>query len=171
MTKRGIIYSSFPHYSLLPFRDGRWLIVAGYHDVSALNTIAYATRLIGQNISNNMKWISLAPDFDFTVLAGGVVNDTYYFWTSKDAKNGKVAKFNLDWSIARQVKSFTELKDRPPVIDVIPERKDALISALDVRITAKDKLLVNYIEQGEMALYLYETKNGKLIKRLIPDGE
>ncbi|PWN33210.1 alpha/beta-hydrolase [Meira miltonrushii] len=148
---------------------GRWLIVAGYHDAAALNTIAYASLLTGQKISNNMKWISLAPDFNFTVLAGGVVNDSYYFWTSKDATNGKVAKFNLDWSKARQVKSFTELQDRPPVIDVIPERKDALINTLDVHITAKDKLLVNYIEEGKMALYLHETKDGKLIKRLLPN--
>ncbi|PWN33211.1 alpha/beta-hydrolase [Meira miltonrushii] len=151
------------------FRDGRWLMIAGYNDVSTLNTVAYATRLAGQQISNNMKWISLAPGFDFTGFSGGVVNDTYYFWTNKDAKNGKVAKINLDWSKARQVKNFTELQDRPPVIDVVPERKDALINAGDVKMTAKDKLLVNYIEQGEIAIYLYNTKDGKLIKRLLPN--
>lgn len=133
--------------------------------------MTYATRISDQKISENMKWISLAPSYDFTMLSGGIIDDTYFFLTNKDAKNRKVAKIHLDWSKARTVHNFTELQDRPEVIDVIAERKDALINFDGFRITNVDKGLVTYIENGQNTVYLYEIKTGKVIQRLLQKGE
>ncbi|PWN33212.1 prolyl oligopeptidase [Meira miltonrushii] len=132
-------YGSVSYYYTHVSVDGRWLIVSGYHDASNNNVAVYATLLIGQTVSENMKWISLAPSYDYSLLPAGIINDTYYVSTNRDAPNSKVAKIKLDWSKARQVKKFTELQDRSEMIDVIPERKDALIIF-----------------------------NGKLIRRLVP---
>ena len=133
--------------------------------------LAYATRLKDQEISPNMKWISVAPNYDFSMYPAGIIDNHYYFATNKNATNLKVAKIKLDWSKARQIKSFTDLQDRPAVIDVVVERKDAKIDYFGITATAKDKLVVLYIENGYNSLYLHDALTGKLIKNLLPDCE
>ncbi|PWN34996.1 alpha/beta-hydrolase [Meira miltonrushii] len=150
--------------------DGKWLIISLFLD-SEYNMMTYATRLTGQKISENMKWISLSPSYNFSMFAGGVIDDTYYFLTNKDSKNRKIAKVHLDWSKARNVHNFTELQDQPEVFDVIAERKDALINFDGFRITNRDKGLVNYIENGQNTLYSYELKTGELIQRLLQNEQ
>lgn len=130
----------------------------------------YATLLEGQEISTNMKWISLSPDYLFPMYPVGVINETYYFQTNKDhARNQKVSKIKLDWTKARQVKQFTELQDCPEVIDVIPERKDASIPQFSVWQTSYDKILISYIENGQNTVYLYDAITGKVLQQLLPD--
>lgn len=157
-------------YYPLPFSDGRWLTISGYYEGTDVNMTSYATLLPGQEISSNMKWISLAPDYEFPLYAIGVINESYYFQTSKDnAKNQKVSKIKLDWTKARQVKQFTELQDRPEVIDVIPERKDASISQFSAWATASNKVVVLYIENGQNTIYLYCAISGKKLEQLLPN--
>lgn len=105
------------------------------------------------------------------MLPGGIIKDEYYFLTNKDSKNKKIAKIKLDWSKARTVQNFTQLQDRPEVIDVIAERKDALINYDGFRITDGDKGVVTYVENGQNTVYLYDLKTGKVIQRLLPNGE
>ncbi|PWN31724.1 alpha/beta-hydrolase [Meira miltonrushii] len=167
-TKNAGSHGSDNYYYLNLSPDGRWLVVTGYHDISTYNTSTYATLLPGQQISENMKWISLSPAYEFSVIRGGIVGDTYYFYTNKDAKNGKIAKIKMDWSKAKKVKLFTELQDRPPVIDVVPERQNSKLIPFGVFMTAKNVLILVYIEQGEMAVYSCKAGNGKLLKKLLP---
>ena len=133
--------------------------------------MTYATKLTEQTISENMKWITLAPSYDFNMFAGGIIEDTYYFLTNKDTKNRKIARIKLDWSKARTVYNFTELQDRPKVIDVIAERKDALINFDGFRILDNDKGVVTYIENGQNTVYLYNLKNGELVQRLLANEQ
>lgn len=133
--------------------------------------VGYATKLTDQKISENMKWISLSPSYDFSMFPAGIVDDSYIFPTYKDAPNGKVAKIVFDWSKARQVKSFTELQDRPKVIDVVPERSDALIDAGGAFVTNKDKVVVNAVQNAQTIFHIYGLKDGKEIQRLIPNGK
>ncbi|MCO5598616.1 hypothetical protein L7F22_052713 [Adiantum nelumboides] len=105
------------------------------------------------------------------MLPGGIIKDEYYFLTNKDSKNKKIAKIKLDWSKARTVQNFTQLQDRPEVIDVIAERKDALINYDGFRITDGDKGVVTYVENGQNTVYLYDLKTGKVIQRLLPNEQ
>lgn len=161
-------HGPYSDYFIVLSPDGKWLIITGYYDTSNFGMVSYATLLSNQTISENMKWISLAPDYDFAMYSGGVVDDEYYFQTDKDAPNQKVAKFKLDWSKARQVKQFTELQDRPKMIDVVPERNDAIIASSGIYPTAIDKLIVFYIEEGVYTTYVYNIKTGKFIQKLLP---
>jgi prolyl oligopeptidase PreP (S9A serine peptidase family) len=158
-------------YFLNSSPDGKWLIITGYYDTSNFGMVSYATMLTNQTISENMKWISLAPDYDFAMYPGGVVDDEYYFQTDKDALNQKVAKVKLDWSKARTVKKFTELQDRPQVIDVVPERNDAIIASYGIYPTAKYNMVVFYIEEGIYTTYIYNVKTGKLIQKVLESGK
>ncbi|PWN31698.1 alpha/beta-hydrolase [Meira miltonrushii] len=131
--------------------------------------VSYATLLSEQTISEDMKWISLAPSYDFSLFPIGFINDEYYFQTNKDAPNSKVAKIKLDWSKARQVKKFTELQDRPQVIDVIPEREDALMQTFSgPYLTAGNNILIIYVEDGSNVLHLFSAETGKVIQQIIP---
>ena len=153
-------------------RDGRWLTVTGYYEAAQYNMVSYATLLTDQKISENMKWISLAPTYDFSLFPAGFIEDEYYFQTNKDAKNSKIAKIKLDWSKARQIKDFTELQDRPEVIEVVAERKDALIQSFSgPYLTAGKNILIVYVEDGHNTVYLYSTESGKKIQQLVPNGE
>ncbi|PWN34995.1 alpha/beta-hydrolase [Meira miltonrushii] len=128
--------------------DGRWLIISGSYEVTTENMVSYATLL-------------------------EVINNTFYIKTNKDAKNLKVSKIHLDWNKAKQVKDFTELQDRPEVIDVIPERNNASITPFDFGpyMIAQDKIAAVYVENGQYTLYVYHAEDGRLIQRLIPDAK
>lgn len=133
--------------------------------------VGYATQLTGQKISENMKWISISPTYDFSMFVAGIVNDDLIIQTNKNAPNNKVSKIHLDWSKASQVKKFTELQDRPPVIDVVAERDNALIITNGAFITNNDKIVVITVENAQNRVHIYSLNDGKEIQRLIPDGE
>ncbi|PWN33213.1 alpha/beta-hydrolase [Meira miltonrushii] len=162
-------YGDITYYFTSMSPNGKWLGIFGYHEDTYFNMVGYATQLTGQKISENMEWISISPSYDFSMFVGGIVDDDVIFQTNKDAPNNKVAKIHLDWSKARQVKNFTELQDRPPVIDVVAERENALIVQNGAFVTNNDKIVVITVENAQNQVHVYSLKDGKEISRLIPD--
>ncbi|PWN33982.1 alpha/beta-hydrolase [Meira miltonrushii] len=148
--------------------DGRWLHLLGFIDQS-FKQFAYACLLDGQPVSENMKWISISPDYDYQVYYIGTVDNTFYFQTDQgNATNGKVVKAHLDWSKARSTNTLTDIKDRLQLQEVVKERDDALIPQVNAFAYAHDKLIINYIESGKDTLYLYDLKTGKQLQHLLP---
>lgn len=151
-------------------RDGRWITVLAFKDTS-YNQIAYTSLLDGQPVSEKMKWISVSPGYDYQVYYITTIDDTIYFQTNHgNATNSKIAKVKLDWSKARPSSILTDIQDRPQVQDVVKERPDASIPQLNAFAIAHDKVLINYIENGKDALYLYDLKTGKMVQHLLPKG-
>jgi len=162
-------YASQSYYYTSISPDGKWLTVLGYYDASSFNMVGYATQLKGQKISENMKWISLSPTYDFSMWIAGIVGDDVIFQTNKDSPNNKVSKITMDWSKARQVKQFTELQDRPKVIDLVAERPNALIITAGAFVTNNDKVVTITVENAQNQVHVYSLNGGKEIQHLVPD--
>lgn len=149
--------------------DGRWFNVIAYKD-NSYKAVAYATLLDGQNISEKMKWISLAPQPDFQLYYLTTLNDSIYYQTDLgNATDGKAVKVDLDWSKARATSTLLDLTDLASFEDVIKVRKGALwYQQVSM---AHDKLLVNYSEKGKDTLYLYDLRTGQMIQQILSNGE
>jgi protease II len=132
--------------------DMKWLLVMGLNDNTA-HAKAYATIYQGQTISDKMKWIGISPDYDYEIQWIDIIKDIFYFFTDKDAIDGKVVKSKLDWSKARSVSDLSELKDQLPMTDLIPEIKVS-------------KILYSYAFGGDKVLLTY-IQNGRYVQRFI----
>ncbi|PWN35003.1 prolyl oligopeptidase [Meira miltonrushii] len=146
--------------------DSKWLVLNGAN--GSLNKARmYATRLDGQTVSGNMKWISIAPGYDYIINPLNVIDDTLYVQTYEGALDGRIAKTKLDWSKAKTVTDFTQLKDKLALTTVVPEVKKAqltLASAFN-----SDKLVIIYTMDGTYVTKVFELKTGKLIRQVVPD--
>ena len=109
------------HWGIALSHDGRWLILT-IKDDSSLHAKAYATLLPGQTLSDHMKWISIAPSYDYSIIPINAIDDILYVQTDHDALNGKIAKVKLDWSKALPISAVADLKDRLQLEEVIPNR-------------------------------------------------
>ncbi|MCO5598619.1 hypothetical protein L7F22_052716 [Adiantum nelumboides] len=150
-------------WSFLISDDGKWFILNGSNDLTNKARL-YATRLDVQTLSKNMKWISIAPSYDHVIDPLNVIDDILYVQTDLNALDGKIAKTKLDWSIAKTIKDFNELKDKLTLTTIIPEVKNAqliLSSAFN-----SDKLIVIYTVDGYYHTKLFELKTGKFIRQV-----
>lgn len=143
--------------------SGKWLVVWGYSDANQ-HSIAYATYLPGQELSNKMKWFSVSPTREYSHDSIGILDDYWYFVTDKDAIDHKVVKVKLDPSKARQVSNLRELKDELPLIDVVPQRKNSQLYFNTA--FAKDKGIFVYTEEGQYVAYIYDLITGKQVQKL-----
>jgi prolyl oligopeptidase len=146
--------------------DYKWFILGGASGTENKARM-YATVLTGQPISENMKWISIAPAYDYKMQALNVIDDILYVQTDLNALDGKIAKTKLDFNKARQIKQFTELKDKLALTTVIPEVKRAQLTACGAFHT--DKLVISYTVNGAIVTKLFELKTGKFIKQVVPN--
>lgn len=151
-------------WSFLISDDGKWLVLNGAN--GSLNKARmYATRLDGQPLSDKLKWISIAPSYDYVINPLNVIDDVLYVQTSEGALDGRIAKTKLDWSKAKQVTDFHELKDKLPLTTVVPELKKSQLSLSSA--FNKDKLIIVYTINGYYSVKLFELKTGKLIRQVL----
>lgn len=153
------------NYSIDMSDNGNWLLVMASGGDG--NTRAYASLLTGQRLSDKMKWISIVPKNDYTVSSVAIVGNVWYVQTDYETLNGKVAKYTLDWSKAKNVASLRELTDQIALVDVIPSRANT--SLLFSIIFASNKVLLFYSENGKYTIYLHELKTGKKIQQVLPN--
>lgn len=153
-------------WSLMLSTDGNWLVLKGVRDVLGYAKV-YATHLPGQTLSDTMKWISVAPSYDFKVASINVVNDWFYFGTNRDALNGKIVKAKLDWSKARQISDVNTLKDSIEFVDVVPTRNSVLLYT-DVALS-DDLAIIVYIKKGRYVAQVLELESGRILHSAIPD--
>ncbi|PWN36822.1 uncharacterized protein FA14DRAFT_152244 [Meira miltonrushii] len=146
--------------------DFRWLYVTAIKDAD-MKSVAYATLLTGQTLSDTMKWISLSPSYDYTFNILSTKNDYLYIQTDKHALDGKVSKLKLDWSKARQVKKLSELKDQVKMTDIIPEKHFALLA--QAWVVATDKIMLFYVMDGRVKMFYHHLHTGKLIQEVLPN--
>ncbi|PWN36373.1 alpha/beta-hydrolase [Meira miltonrushii] len=146
--------------------DGRWLIAMGSHDALEYRKV-FATLLPDQTLSDNMKWISISPTYDFTFQSISVIDEWLYFSTNRDALNSKVAKVKLDWSKARQVSDVNTLTDRLDFVDVIPEQDDA---SLFIAVGLSENMAsCAYIKNGKYVVQILDLLAGKIVHTAIPN--
>ncbi|MCO5599851.1 hypothetical protein L7F22_053958 [Adiantum nelumboides] len=153
-------------WSLILSTDGTWLVLKGVKDVLGQSKV-YATYLPGQTLSDKMKWISVAPSYDFTVDPINVVNKWLYFGTSRNALNGKIAKAKLDWSKARETNNVNTLTDRLDFVDVVPTQESATLHS-DVALS-KDLAVIIYIKMARYVVQILELETGKFLHTAIPN--
>ncbi|PWN36823.1 prolyl oligopeptidase [Meira miltonrushii] len=152
-------------YTLYESLDGQWLILINSQGTG--EAAVYATRPLEQPLSDKMKWISLAPAKEDIIYSIAIVGNTFYAQSDHDAPNGKVVKYEMDWSKARSVSKLQDLKDKVNPIDVIPARANAQMTfslVLD-----NDKVVLVMTENGKYVLYLYSLLTGKLIQPILPE--
>ncbi|PWN36372.1 prolyl oligopeptidase, partial [Meira miltonrushii] len=154
-------------WSLLLSANGTWLILKGVQD-AVQDAKVYASYLPGQTLSDHMKWISVAPSYNFTIASINVIDDWYYFGTNRDALNGKIAKAKLDWSKARQVSDVNTLKDSIDFVDVVPTRPSVSLYT-NVALSDQYALLV-YVIKGRYIAQVLELKTGRIVHTAIPDN-
>lgn len=153
------------YYSLYESLNGEWLILINSQGTG--EAAIYATRPLEQSLSDKMKWISLAPEKEDIIYAIAIVGNTFYAQSKHDAPNGKIVKFEMDWSKARSVSKLQDLKERVNPVDVIPARNNAQMTLSLV--LDNDKVVVVMTEKGKYVLYLYSLLTGKLIQPILPE--
>ncbi|PWN36371.1 alpha/beta-hydrolase [Meira miltonrushii] len=155
------------NWLLMLSKDGTWLILVGVRDVLRYSKV-YATFLPGQTLSDNMKWISVAPSYDFKLSPINVVNDWLYFSTNRDALDGKIAKAKLDWSKARQVSDVNTLKDSIDFVDVVPMQPSIM---LYTQVALSDQFaIIVHIVKGRYKVQVLELETGRIVHTAIPDS-
>lgn len=145
--------------------DGRWLMVPAVQD-ALLKARLYATYLPGQELSDKMKWIGVAPGYDYVMTPVNVIDDVLYVQTNLNASDGKIVKTKLDWTKARQVSNLSELTERLPLTDVIPNVKNEQLASSYPFM--EDKVVLLYVINGIFVTKIYNLKSGKLIKTVLP---
>lgn len=142
--------------------DAKWLMVMGLNDVTS-HAKAYATLYEGQTISDKMKWIGIASDYNYKVQWIDVIKNVFYYWTDKDAIDGRVVKSTLDWSKARAIqKDISEIKDDLSMTELVPEQKFSKIMFNFP--FGGDKVMLAYIVNGRYVPKIYNFMTGKLLK-------
>ncbi|PWN35002.1 prolyl oligopeptidase [Meira miltonrushii] len=145
-------------------QDNKWFILGGATGTDNKARM-YATRLEGQQVSDKMKWISVAPSYDYQMSALNVIDDILYVQTDLNALDSRIAKTKLDFSKARQVTNLNDLKEKLPLTTVIPEVKKAQLTSAAVFNT--DKLIILYTTNGYAVAKLYYLKTGTFIRQVI----
>ncbi|MCO5590130.1 hypothetical protein L7F22_044099 [Adiantum nelumboides] len=152
-------------YSLDESLDGKWLILS--NSAGTGKSALYATRPLEQTLSDKMKWISIEPEKVDDLSSVAIIGDDLFMQSDRDAPDGKIIKYKMDWSKARAVQKLQDLKDKIQPVDVIPARKNALLNfALPLD---NDKAVFVLTENGKYTLYLYSLLTGKLIQSILPN--
>ncbi len=146
--------------------DGKYLLVSSDKDTDPKNKLFIAD-ISSQAIGPNMKWISIAGDWDYGLWYLANDDNRFYFMTNKDAQNSKIVYADIDFSQAKAVGHVTELKESLALTDLVPEEKDATLSG--AVIVNQDKLLLKYTRDVKSELWQHELKTGKQVRRLLPD--
>ncbi|MCO5583327.1 hypothetical protein L7F22_037237 [Adiantum nelumboides] len=146
--------------------DSKWFLLTGLNDVSGKAKV-YASIYGDQVISDHMKWISIAPGYEYVLQWMDVVDNYLYFWTNLNAVDGRVAKCKLDWSKARSVTDLSQLTDKLPMIGLIPEIPYSKITFQYV--FNHDKVLITYTTNGRYISKIYNFITGKLLQNVLPN--
>lgn len=152
-------------WSFITSDDGNWLVVNGA-DGSLGHGRLYASKITGQTISGNMKWISIAPNQEDIMAPLNVIDDVIYVRTSRGALDGQISKAKLDWSKATQTTNLKSLKDKLPLTTVVPEvRKESLSLAQAFN---TDKVVALYTIKGSFAIKIFNLRTGRFIGQPVP---
>lgn len=147
--------------------DGKWLMISSFKGTEQKSRLYVAPLDPSIGIGADLKWISIAPKFEYYLSY--ITNDgnDFFFITNKDAPNWKIIRATVDPSQAKMVEHLRDLKDEALLEDVVKEDKEATLD--EALVVAQNKLLVWYVKDVKNELYQYELKTGKKIKRLLPD--
>jgi prolyl oligopeptidase len=146
-------------------RDGKWLLVTSFQGTEQKARVHLAP--LTQGITPDLRWISVAPKFEYHLNYLANDGNDFYFMTNKDAPNWKIVRARVDPETARSVQHPTELTETIDLEDVIPEDKDATLD--DAAVVNGNKLLLWYIKDVKHQLYQHELTTGKRVERLLPD--
>lgn len=148
--------------------DGKFLLVTSYKGTEQKCRVYVAPLDPKQELSlQKLKWISIAPKFDYYLSYLHNDGNDFYFNTNKDASNWKIVRARINPASAKECEHLGDLKEEAELEDVVKEDKQAAID--DVTVVASDKLLISYIKDVKNELYQFELKTGNRVKRLLPD--
>ena len=146
--------------------DGKWLLVENAKDTDVKQRF-FLANLEDQPIGPEMRWIPLSSEFKYTLGYLGNDGTRFYFITNESAPNYRVVAADVRPEQAQRASHVAELQGRVPLVDVVPEDRDALLASAVV--VAERQLLLVYSRDVKDEVWLHDLPTGERVRRLLPE--
>lgn len=146
--------------------DGNYLILSSSKDTGSYNKVWLASLEDVDLAKDKLQWVPVAGKYDY--LLDYVANDgeRFYWITNKDAKKSKIVYTDVDFAHAATPGHVTELTESLPLVEIVPEEKDATL--VDAVVVAGDKLILQYTRDVKSEMFQFNL-SGQRVAQLLPD--